>query len=152
MFSDSTQYGWVFALTAHSMGEEIMCFLTHIMGEESICSLKAHSMSEKGMCSLKAHRMVVEGMCSLTAHSMVEEGICTLTVQSEDEERTCLCKEWKSRPRSLNDIRTYCFVMRMIYNIDIFYQEELEVLHSIYEGDDNFKEVNLTTFQYKVRL
>lgn len=28
-------------------------------------------------------------------------------------------------------------------------EEELEVLHSIYEGDDNFKEVSLTTFQYK---
>ena len=51
MLSDSTQYGWVFALTAHSMGEEIMCFLTRIMGEESSCSLTAHSMSEKGVCS-----------------------------------------------------------------------------------------------------
>lgn len=28
-------------------------------------------------------------------------------------------------------------------------EEELEVLHSIYEGDECFKEVNPTTFQYK---
>ncbi|XP_060076000.1 RWD domain-containing protein 4-like [Ylistrum balloti] len=28
-------------------------------------------------------------------------------------------------------------------------EEELEVLHSIYEGDESFKEVNPTTFQYK---
>ncbi|XP_062607499.1 RWD domain-containing protein 4-like [Saccostrea cucullata] len=28
-------------------------------------------------------------------------------------------------------------------------EEELEVLHSIYEGDENFKIVNPTTFQYK---
>ncbi|KAK3083645.1 hypothetical protein FSP39_000755 [Pinctada imbricata] len=28
-------------------------------------------------------------------------------------------------------------------------KEELEVLHSIYEGDDNFKEINSTSFQYK---
>lgn len=29
-------------------------------------------------------------------------------------------------------------------------EEELEVLRSIYEGDENFKEINLQTFQYKV--
>ncbi|KAL5016624.1 hypothetical protein ScPMuIL_006213 [Solemya velum] len=28
-------------------------------------------------------------------------------------------------------------------------EEELEVLHSIYEGDDCFKEIDTTTFQYK---
>lgn len=28
--------------------------------------------------------------------------------------------------------------------------EEVEVLKSIYEGDDNFKAVNSTTYQYKV--
>ncbi|XP_069136569.1 RWD domain-containing protein 4-like isoform X2 [Argopecten irradians] len=28
-------------------------------------------------------------------------------------------------------------------------EEELEVLHSIYEGDESFKEVSPTTFQYK---
>jgi hypothetical protein len=29
--------------------------------------------------------------------------------------------------------------------------EELEALASIYDGDTNFKQVNATTFQYKVR-
>lgn len=29
--------------------------------------------------------------------------------------------------------------------------EELEALVSIYEGDDAFKQINPTTFQYKVR-
>lgn len=29
-------------------------------------------------------------------------------------------------------------------------EEELEVLRSIYEGDANFKEMNIKTFQYKV--
>lgn len=30
-------------------------------------------------------------------------------------------------------------------------QEELEVLHSIYEGDTNFKEIAPNVFQYKVK-
>lgn len=30
--------------------------------------------------------------------------------------------------------------------------EELEALVSIYDGDNAFKQVNPTTFQYKVRL
>lgn len=29
--------------------------------------------------------------------------------------------------------------------------DEREALQSIYEGDENFKEINPTTFQYKVR-
>jgi len=29
--------------------------------------------------------------------------------------------------------------------------DEREALQSIYEGDDNFKEIDLTTYQYKVR-
>jgi len=29
--------------------------------------------------------------------------------------------------------------------------DEREVLQSIYEGDENFKEIDLTTYQYKVR-
>lgn len=28
--------------------------------------------------------------------------------------------------------------------------EEIEVLKSIYEGDENFKEINSKTYQYKV--
>lgn len=28
--------------------------------------------------------------------------------------------------------------------------DEIEVLKSIYEGDDNFKQVDATTYQYKV--
>lgn len=28
--------------------------------------------------------------------------------------------------------------------------EEIEVLKSIYEGDENFKQLNPTTYQYKV--
>ena len=30
--------------------------------------------------------------------------------------------------------------------------EEIEVLKSIYEGDDNFKQVDAKTYQYKVCL
>lgn len=30
--------------------------------------------------------------------------------------------------------------------------EEIEVLKSIYEGDENFKQVDPTTYQYKVPL
>lgn len=29
--------------------------------------------------------------------------------------------------------------------------DEREALQSIYEGDENFKEINPTTYQYKVR-
>lgn len=29
-------------------------------------------------------------------------------------------------------------------------EEEREVLSSIYDGDENFKQINPTTFQYKV--
>lgn len=30
--------------------------------------------------------------------------------------------------------------------------EEIEVLKSIYEGDENFKQVNATTYHYKVNI
>ena len=32
------------------------------------------------------------------------------------------------------------------------FQEEIEVLESIYEGDDQFKAIDATTYQYKVWL
>ena len=43
----------------------------------------------------------------------------------------------------LEKTRAYCVLVHL--------QEELEVLQSIYEGDDAFKQISETVFQYKAR-
>lgn len=35
--------------------------------------------------------------------------------------------------------------------VTLEHQEEMEVLQSIYDGDDRFRAINATTIQYKVR-